>query len=347
MRKQILVLSAAVITGTGHAQSSVTLYGVTDIGVEYVNNQPGSGSSAVRMQSGNFSGNRWGLRGVEDLGGGLAAVFGLESGFNLDDGKSAQGGRLFGRQAWAGLKSRVGTITFGRHSTPIYDIGVQYDPMIIAPRYSIGVQDPGFQSRADNSVKYTTSVGPLTGVGFYSFGVDGTAGVNGEVPGHSTIGREYSFSLQYSSGPLSVGTVYDEVAGSTLASMSDRTRRAAVVSTYDFGNTMAYLGYRYKWASVANVSNTGNLYWAGAKWRGSGAWTFTGATYYQDFHGTGADPWLFVLSGEYAFSKRTDVYVNVAYALNKSGSTLGVGGGDTVLAGRNQVGVVAAIRHKF
>ncbi|MFX7140466.1 porin, partial [Acinetobacter baumannii] len=70
-----------------YAQSSVTLYGVADVGIEYLSNvpSPSGGSNLVRMSSGNMSTSRWGLRGTEDLGGGLKALFELESGFTLDN----------------------------------------------------------------------------------------------------------------------------------------------------------------------------------------------------------------------------------------------------------------------
>ena len=79
---------AALAAGGAYAQSSVTLYGVVDAGVEYQNHQPGvSGShDVVRLNSGNMSGSRWGLRGVEDLGGGLKTTFRLSTRFDLDTG---------------------------------------------------------------------------------------------------------------------------------------------------------------------------------------------------------------------------------------------------------------------
>ncbi|PMY01052.1 porin, partial [Pseudomonas sp. GW460-13] len=82
-----------------------------------------------RMSSGGLSGSRWGLRGVEDLGSGLKALFVLESGFGLDDGKSQQGGRLFGRQAYVGLESdQVGRVTFGRQYTSLFDMMANFSP---------------------------------------------------------------------------------------------------------------------------------------------------------------------------------------------------------------------------
>src|SRR6516225_900911 len=110
---------AALAAGGAYAQSSVTLYGVVDAGVEYSNHAQTSSSShdVVRLNSGGMSGSRWGLRGVEDLGGGLKGIFVLESGFNIDTGTSGQGGRLFGRQAFVGMQSQYGQLTLGRHQT--------------------------------------------------------------------------------------------------------------------------------------------------------------------------------------------------------------------------------------
>lgn len=346
--KELAVAAIAGLLGSSaYAQSSVTLYGVADVGIEFANHQKGAGNSVVRMQSGNLSGSRWGIRGAEDLGGGLRAIFTLESGYNVDDGKSGQSGRLFGRQAWVGLSNAYGTLTLGRHNTPMYDIGVQYDPMGISTRYSIGVQDDVFQSRADNSIKYAGKFGPVTAKLLYSFGADGTSGVNGEVPGNPSVGREFGGSLAYEAGPLAVAAVYDEQNGDTVATDSYKTRKAALVGTYVIGPVKTYLGYRYGRIMTPPTSQTTNLYWAGAQWDITAAWSVTGAAYYQDFRDTGADPWLFIVSADYSFSKRTDAYFNVAYTRNKDGSNLGTGGFGSTVPGKNQTGVLLGIRHKF
>jgi general bacterial porin, GBP family len=93
--------SAALATSVAHAQSSATLYGILDAGIMYTNNVSKSGSSGALVQatSGNINGARFGFKGAEDLGGGLKASFVLENGFNIQSGKFAQDGRLFGRQA--------------------------------------------------------------------------------------------------------------------------------------------------------------------------------------------------------------------------------------------------------
>jgi predicted porin len=350
MKKKAVWMAAAlagVFAGGAFAQTSVTLYGVADVGVEYANHLGAGDNSTVRMQSGNLSGSRWGLRGSEDLGGGLRAVFTLESGFSVDDGRSTQNNRLFGRQAWIGLSNAYGTLSLGRHTTAMYDFGVQYDPMGISTRYSIGAQDGAFQSRADNSIKYAGKFGPVSAKLIYSAGADGTSGVNGEVPGNYKVGREFGGSLAYESGPLAIAVVYDEVNGNTVATDENKTRKAAVSGTYQFGPVKSYLGYRYARFMTPPTSQTTNLYWAGAQWDITPAWSLTGAAYYQDFRNSGADPWLFIVSADYSFSKRTDVYLNVAYTRNKDGSDLGTGGFGTTVAGKNQTGVLMGIRHKF
>src|SRR5262245_49833884 len=96
----LAALAALAVPGAARAQSSVTIYGLFDIGVEAAKS---GGGSTVREISGGSFGSRLGFRGVEDLGGGLSAVFRLENGFAGDSGVLAQGGLIFGREASVGL----------------------------------------------------------------------------------------------------------------------------------------------------------------------------------------------------------------------------------------------------
>ncbi len=118
MNKKVLTAAIlATLGGTAHAQSSVTLYGLIDAGISYVNNSKTSTGSdkLFKYDDGVAQGSRWGLRGTEDLGGGLKAIFVLENGFNSGNGTLGQGGAMFGRQAFVGLsKTDVGSLTFGR-----------------------------------------------------------------------------------------------------------------------------------------------------------------------------------------------------------------------------------------
>lgn len=364
---------AALAAGGAYAQSSVTLYGVVDAGLTYANKVPngnGGGSSRVGLDSGGLSGSRWGLRGVEDLGGGLKGIFNLESGFTIDDGKSAQGGRLFGRNAYVGLQGQWGQLTLGRQQNLLYDFSLIYDPMAIASRYGLANQDAFFSGRADNAVKYIGTFGGLSVSALYSFNRDGN-----EQPGLPKLGREWSLGANYAGGPFSVGAVYDQSNQTTIATADNKEQRATIAGTYAFGPAKLYAGYRWYHANFATVAGNGNLrsnlYWLGAGYQATPALTLTGTAYYQQFKNSNAgNPWLFVVGTDYALSKRTDAYFNLAYAKNSSGSGLGVLNLNTTnsyagttlgstnfgnqnvysspAAGNaNQFGATVGIRHKF
>ena len=362
MKIKMLTVAVAALASTGaFAQTSVTMYGVADVGVEYLSHAGGD-HSTVRMSSGNLSGSRWGLRGTEDLGGGLKGIFTLESGINIDTGGSADSSRMFNRQAFVGLqKDGFGMVTLGRQQTLLYDFGLNYDPMAIGTRYSIIGQDGAFASRADNAIKYVGTFGAFTVSGLYSFRFNGQ-----EVPGQNNQGAEYSFGLNYATGPLSVGAVYDQQRlGFAGGDSGSKIQRATLAGTYAFGSAKVYGGWR--WANetgVAAPNLTGNLavpgnqlrsnlFWAGLGYQMTPALSLTGAVYYQGVHETSADPWSLVASADYALSKRTDLYLNMAYAINKKDkdrgvvSAVGVSNADQPINGQNQFGAVVGIRHKF
>jgi predicted porin len=113
---------AAALLGIGFGVSaqaqSVTIYGIMDVGVERLTNVNASGASLTRMP--NLTGtvpSRLGFRGAEDLGGGLQALFTLESGIALKSGTLNNGGRMWGRAAHVGLAGPFGRITLGRQPT--------------------------------------------------------------------------------------------------------------------------------------------------------------------------------------------------------------------------------------
>ena len=117
------LIAAAISVGyamSAHAQSSVTLYGVIDAGLVYTNNQ--GGHSAWQETSAATENTVFGLKGSEDLGGGLQAVFKLENGFNLNNGTQFNSGDAFGEQAYVGLQSsQFGTVLIGRQFDSVND----------------------------------------------------------------------------------------------------------------------------------------------------------------------------------------------------------------------------------
>lgn len=120
MKKSLIFTLLLGASGYTYAQSSVTLYGILDEGVLF--NSNANGKHLVAMQAGAESSERWGIRGDEDLGGSLHAIFRLENGFTSATGAFLQGGDEFGRAAYVGMSNQYGTITLGRR----YPIEVEY-----------------------------------------------------------------------------------------------------------------------------------------------------------------------------------------------------------------------------
>ncbi|ODV41417.1 hypothetical protein AWV79_37150 [Cupriavidus sp. UYMMa02A] len=356
--KSLAILAVSTVATTAYAQSNVTLYGVADAGIEFTTKAGRNGNSQVRLTSGNLSGSRWGIRGTEDLGDGLKAVFVLESGFDLDTGNSGQSGRLFGRNAYIGTESRYGALLLGRQQTSLREFANIYDPAALADRYGILSIAPEFGARADNAVKYIGQFGGLTASAFYSFQANGN-----EVPGANVFGRDFGAYVSYASGPLSVGIAYDDAHGGTPANQAPVIRRYSVAGTYTTGPVKVFAGYRLakaldgaKLPGAQSTNNGSNLYWLALGYKLTPAFSVNGAAYYQDFRQTGSDPWLFAIIADYTLSKRTDLYASVSYALNKDNSQLGVNGFNTVSTtsavynvepGANQFGAVVGIRHRF
>ncbi|CAN0627345.1 general bacterial porin, GBP family [Burkholderia multivorans] len=198
----VSVIVPAMFAAPAFAQSSVTLYGLIDMGIGYTNNV--GGKSDYQMASGFAQGSRWGLKGTEDLGGGNSALFQIESGFNGANGMLAQGGRAFGRQAYVGLgNTRFGTVTLGRQ----YDSLVDY----LAPTTANGSwgvypfshpfdnDNTGNSFRVNNTVKYASP--DFSGFSFggtYSFSND-TGFANN---------RQWSVGAQYENGGLLVAAAF-------------------------------------------------------------------------------------------------------------------------------------------
>src|ERR1700709_2648780 len=198
-------LSLALLgaAGAAHAQSSVTLYGVIDEALAYVNHASGN-NHLVGLSAGNLSGDRWGLKGSEDLGGGLKAIFQLENGFNVNTGALGQGGREFGRQAFVGLTSdKLGTVTLGRQYDPLVDMvqgitGDTYWASIVGTPGDVDNYDNS--SRVNNAVKYVSpNYAGLQFEGMYGF--SNGAGTTGQ-------GQTWSGAVAYNNGPLGLAAGY-------------------------------------------------------------------------------------------------------------------------------------------
>jgi len=398
MKKSLLALAAMSAFATAaNAQSSVTLYGVVDLPIEYNNHLapglnpanvnasgipqslPGGGSRVGLQTGGGLSGSRWGLRGTEDLGGGLKALFVLESGFGLDDGKSQQGGRLFGRQAFVGMQSdTLGRVTFGRQYTTMFDMFANFSPTGYATLYEPVVAQLGTNFRSDNTVKYTAVIGPVTaeahwsfGTGVSAIGLTPLAGAGaGEVPGNFNNNAGGGAGLLYLSGPLGLTVAYDEWRPTVTIGSPGRSRKAGLAGSYTYGPAKVMAGYRYGRVTGSDGTELqrDNYYWIGMNYQVTAPLGLTLEYAYDDItqlrapnpvaggpalaSNNPANPWQISLVADYNLSKRTDVYLTMAYAknsgLNFDTSAVSFANGYFLSQGSNsQVGVAVGMRHKF
>ncbi len=122
MKKLHIALAVAgVLTATAHAQTTVDIYGVVDMGFVRDTGTVGATSPAgSKLTSGAQSGTRLGFKGTEDLGGGLKALFVLETGIAADTGGFNQGNTAFARQTFVGVRGDFGTVTLGRQYTSYF-----------------------------------------------------------------------------------------------------------------------------------------------------------------------------------------------------------------------------------
>jgi predicted porin len=363
-RIALSTLSLALLgaTGVAHAQSSVTLYGLIDESVQYVNNATPVGGHVVQLFSGNLQGSRFGLKGSEDLGGGLKAIFQLENGFNVNNGKMGTyngTSLLFGRQAYVGLShDSYGTFTAGRQYDPLVDMvqpltGDNFFGSTFATPGDVDNNDNS--SRTNNALKYVSPV-------FGGFQFEGLYALGG-VAGQTGSGQTYGGAGTFATGPFSIAAGYVSMSNNRTTAPLRTGWSSTSDGMFDSAfPTSAGVNAAYATASrigIASVSAqyvagpfTGNLSYSNAQYYHDGSSTFgqtqkfeVGRAYlgyqmtpaallgigyaYTKGHGDSSATYNQVsLGGDYSLSKRTDLYLVGAYQ-HASGEQRvpGVGGG--------------------
>ena len=263
------------------SQSSVEIYGILDVALVHVENSLSAdgnypntvnGLSATKstinnpvtaLANGGIQGSRWGLRGSEDLGGGMKAFFTLESGFNGQDGalgnaaaslasnspksttvssNSSVNGQLFGRQAFVGLAdSSLGSIAFGRNYNPIYEVVTDYDPVTQSQAFSpLGASNTigggggiSEDTRVDNSIKYKNRMGPVNVGLLYKFG---------GVAGNTSAQSGYALNLGYEEGPFGIQGVAESFTDALKAGTSTV---AGDVNVTNYNATAYFIAAKY------------------------------------------------------------------------------------------------------
>ncbi|MFM0499799.1 porin [Paraburkholderia caffeinilytica] len=262
MNKTIVCIAiTSAFATSAFAQSSVSLYGVIDEGLDFTNNV--GGSHAYELTSGYAQGSRWGLKGAEDLGGGLKTVFQIENGFNVNTGKLAQGGLEFGRQAYVGIESeQYGTVTFGRQYDSVVDYlalttaNGNWGGYLLSHPFDNDNTDNTF--RINNTVKYASP--DLAGFQFggtYSFS-NSTGFANN---------RQLSIGAQYTNGGLLIAAAYlnadnpgstsgGAIAGSSSTVAADANFQSGRLRIFGAGINYtvgpATLGFAYTDTNISN-----------------------------------------------------------------------------------------------
>jgi predicted porin len=265
---------ASALPIAAYAQSRVTLYGILDEGLVYQSNTGGAtGGKKVSLESlAGINGSRWGLTGSEDMGGGLRAIFTLESGLNINNGTFGQGGTEFGRQAFVGLATdHFGSLTMGR----------QYDMIayFVTPNSMTGLAGTAAFSRPgdlDNtfaSARMNSSVRYMSPTFFQGLTFGAEYGVGG-VPGNLTANSGYSFGASYLNGPLILDAAFTYFKNPTSATAGSGffTNNANGASLLAFSLNKAYstasayqvgiLGAGYTIGPVLFVTQFSNIQYA-------------------------------------------------------------------------------------
>ncbi len=366
--KQVFALGAiAMASGFACAQtSSVQLYGIVDVAVRHTSNEgptTNPGQSLTKMVGGGMSQSRWGINVTEDLGNGLKAIANLENRFTTDDGATAGGypkGSYF-QQSWVGLQGGFGRLTMGRQYNVLFDLvtstyaSYPYSPYAEAYKPEIGF---ALLARADNMLKYSAEVGPVRGALQYSF--------DEKDPKYG--GKTMGGYLRYAANGLAAGVGYQDYEFAS----GKKIKAVTVGGSYRTGPWYVNLGYgQNKVDSGLTADDAGVL---GAMWGsganggfGSGAMFLNankrtiakfgvgyqitpqinlGAHYYrakQSGATSSSDGTVdfLTVAADYAFSKRTDAYLEVDNTKIKGGNIAFSNGATS----RN--GFMVGVRHRF
>lgn len=340
-------------------QSSVQVYGLIDTSIQSVNQA--SGRTAV-LSTGDSAGSRIGFKGSESLSPDLKTIFVIENGFDSTTGGQLQS-RLFGRQTYVGLADKTyGTLTLGRQATLMVDWASKYNAFDSGV-FSTKDLDSAFSDRADNTIKYSNTFGPVTLAGYYSRSWNDTTGAE-------NMARLFGGGLKYVSGDFDTALMYHKKHAdkpATGASESNQESRIIWGAKYKTGAITWLGGYRWLEQELTNKKYNSNLVWGGLKYKLNAPVTLSASVYHlkgttctdvnvvncaaKEFAGSDRKATMFVLGSEYAFSKRTAVYAMGAYMVNSDHTAQSVLGtkkyGDNVEPGKNQLGLSIGLRHTF
>ena len=362
MKKNLIAVAAlALVSGAAMAQSSVTVYGNVDLGLLTQSNV--KANESTELYNGGISPSIWGFRGSEDLGGGLKAMFNLEAHFYADTGAGQGAGIMFRRQSNVGLSSAgMGTLTLGTMYSPAVLAFAATDPRGLRENFS-GLYPWAYNSGAlasanmpatagnpsnndvgvfmQNAISYSNSMGPVNlAIGYSLAEKVSTSGRGGAV---LALGATYT-------GPLTVSAAYQKT--NYAGTSNELSTMYSVGAGYSMGaltGKVNYLKGREKGLTGGDLTDVGIL-GLGLDWKMAANNTLMLAVYTGKDSRTVASSKTtsFVLSDEYALSKRTTLYGQVTFVNADAGAGLRtsiVAGG--TLADRNARLFNIGVKHSF
>ena len=326
------IIAAALLAGFAtsvHAQSNVTFYGIADAGLVFERGGPAGAVNAV--SSGVASGNRLGIKGREELGGGMAAFFQLENGYGIDTGAALQGGLLFGRQAFVGLSGPAGTVSLGRQYSPYYEVLLD-----VADPFGIGLAGNSLNvmvgnTRVDNMVEYRSPRWRGWAATF-AYGA-------GETPGSTAFNRSLGAALSFVQGPFQAHFVRHRRENATA---TDHTANTLLSMKIDLGVAVPTLSYAHN-AGLAGAASHDVL--AGVTVPLGRHRLLASVIVHRDHTAAVRDAQQWAVGYLYGLSKRTDLYAGYGHIHNENGAAFRVGNGTD--AGSGNQAVDLGIRHRF
>lgn len=338
----IAVAALATLAVSAQAQSSVTLYGNLDVGLTSVKEKTAGNSKTTNgVTSSILTESFFGLKGQEDLGGGLKAIFKLEAPVAVDTGKADT--ELFSKNAYVGLAGDFGTVKLGRQESLFKTEAAAFDAFGVSGTLAVSqlfINKAGATALGgswQNAVGYTSpSLSGLTLSAQHSSKEGGKSVNPTDVNGGATAA-----AANYAAGALGLSAVYGDVR-STNASVATSQQQAWLLgASYDFGVVKAFAQYGQNKAENAAGAETGKdkFYQLGAVVPVTQAGAVH-AAYGQikNDNAAAADSKSrkFSLAYHHTLSKRTGVYAGLAYTKAEVGT-----------AETKTTAIAAGLRHAF
>ena len=374
MKKSLLAVAvAAALPAVAFAQTNVTMYGIADVGAGYVKPDQVGTSGAFRVDSGIQSTSRWGIRGTEDLGGGLSAIFNAEAEWGVDDGTGGSNGNgiNFQRRSFVGLQGRFGQLYMGRDYTPSFYAGLANDLFGFGMNGStLGLNVMGYQTiRTSNAVFYNSpSMGGLQIRASY-----GKASAAGTEYYDAAKKRDSSAEIAalYSAGPIQANAYYRQgyanVQSTPPGADPAKIKQYGGGFGWNFGVARVVAG-----VGLSDPDGSANPLVPGAPAGTVGVGTYDRALFWNlgagvragagevmaqwthvKYRGSDAKADTYGVAYTYPLSKRTNLYATYATTRNKDGAAVIVrnggnsyGGGVAGINSKPQA-VAFGIRHQF